>query len=104
LLVASCFVLPRVGRLEAASVVGLVGLAASVHAWEYDAMLIVPALLYLVRYVPHSRRLVLWAYVIAVLCPYASWLHVDTLAVVVLGGTGAWFAWRWNERASPTAG
>lgn len=104
LLVASSFVMPRINRLEAASVAGLAGLAASVHAWEYDAILVVPATLYFARYVPRCRWPILWGYVIAVLCPYASWLHVDTLAAVVLAGTGAWFARHRRRRVRPAAG
>lgn len=100
LLFGSIFLLARVSTLEAASVVSLIGLAASAHAWEYDAILVIPALLYAVTHMadPWRGRLLSSAYVIAPLWAYSMYLRFDTLAAVVVGGTAGWFALQARDR------
>ncbi len=92
LLVSGCLLLPRVSTLEAASVVCLIGVAGSAHAWGYDAVLALPAIFYGAAYVPRSTWLLIAAYVIAAFSLYSMWVHFNAVTVVVLGGTAIWFA------------
>jgi hypothetical protein len=88
--------LPRLARAdsrEASSVAPMIGLAASVHAYMYEAVLMVPALLYLLSqdvWEPWKTRLVAGAYLTGPLWVLGPWLRFDPLSIVVLGGTGIW--------------
>jgi Glycosyltransferase family 87 len=110
LLVGTPFLL-RVRRVEAASVVPLIGIAASPHAWGYEALLALPAM-WLMATHPNRLRatLLIDVYAIAPIYLYARALHFDALAVPILGGTACWFAFRaWallvqeRRRAEPAA-
>lgn len=94
-LLAGAPFLLRVKRLEAASVVPLIGIAASPHAWGYEALLALPAM-WLMAMRPNRIRatLLVDAYAIAPIYLYARALHFDALAVPILGGTACWFAFR----------
>jgi Glycosyltransferase family 87 len=93
ILVASTPFLLRVSRLEAASIVPLIGLAASPHAWGYEAVLALPALwLMATRFNPARAAIIAVAYAIAPIYLLARQLHFDALAVPVLGGVTIWFA------------
>lgn len=91
-LIGSGPLLLRVSRLEAASIVPLIGLAASPHAWGYEAVLALPALwlaasrLNLVRGV-----LIATAYAIAPIYVFSRQLHFDALAIPIIGGVAFWF-------------
>ena len=99
LLLASAPLLLRASRLEAASMAPLIGVAASPHAWGYEAMLALPALWLAVTSVtPLRLALVGAAYAVAPLYLYARELHFNALAIPVLGGTAAWF---WRRRRGP---
>ena len=93
ILLASVPFLRRVSRLEAASIVPLLGLAASPHAWGYEAVLALPALWFLAaRPEPLRIALVAVAYAIAPFYLLSRPLHFDALAIPVLGGAALWFA------------
>jgi Glycosyltransferase family 87 len=105
MLLGSAPFLLRVGRREAASVVPLVGIAASPHAWGYEAILALPAMwLAVTRPSPLRLALVAMAYLIAPLYLYVRPLHFDMLAIPVVGGTAYWFAIQarsiWSYRAA----
>lgn len=105
MLVASAPLLLRVSRLEAASIVPLIGVAASPHAWGYEAMLALPALwLAVTRVTPLRGVLVLAAYAVAPLYLYARELHFNALAIPVLGGVGFWAFLRIRPGAGRRAG
>jgi hypothetical protein len=101
-LLASAPFLLRASRLEAGSIVPLIGVAASPHAWGYEAMLAVPAL-WLTVSRPIRLRIVAvcLAYVIAPFYLYARDLHFNALAIPVLGGVGFWAWTRWKAGAAP---
>lgn len=89
--------LVRAPMLEAASAASLIGVAASPHAWGYDAALVVPFLLWLLG--DHGRaalaepwrtRLIVAAYVLAPLWLVSRQTIVSVLAVVVLAMAAAW--------------
>jgi hypothetical protein len=82
--------------LEAASFVPLIGLAAGVHAYVYETVLIIPALLLLmVRGTePWRTRLVVGSYLIAPLWILATWIRFDPLAIVTLSLAALWIAGR----------
>lgn len=83
----------RVTRLEAASVVPLIGLAASPHAWGYEAILALPAMWFATARLTRVRViLLLAAYAAAPIYLYARALRFDALALPVLAGTAYWFA------------
>jgi hypothetical protein len=95
LLLAGTPFLLRVKPIEAASVVPLIGIAASPHAWGYEAMLALPAMWLLAAHLNRVRlTLLLDAYAVAPIYLYARALHFDALAIPVLGGTACWFAFR----------
>jgi hypothetical protein len=93
LLVCGAFLLSRTPKLEASSIAGLVGLAASPHAWAYDATLAIPTVFYTVTNTPEPwrRRVLFSAYLVAPLWQFSSQIGFDTIAVIVVGGTTAWF-------------
>jgi Glycosyltransferase family 87 len=101
ILVGSAPLLLRVRRLEAASVVPLIGVAASPHAWGYEAILALPALWLATSRLNSLRAtLLLAAYAVAPLYLYARPLHFDALAIPILGGTACWFALRARSLAN----
>jgi hypothetical protein len=94
MLIASAPLLLRVSRLEAASVVPLIGVAASPHAWGYEAVLALPAMwLAVTRPAPAGIVLIALAYAIAPLYVFGRVIHFNVLAIPVLGGVAFW-AWR----------
>jgi hypothetical protein len=94
LLVAGVARMPRVAPLEAASIAGLVGLAASPHAWPYDAAVALPALFWVISAVaePWRTRVIVTAFAIAPLWLASNVIHVDPLAFVIIGAAVAWVA------------
>ncbi len=104
ILVGSAPLLRRVSRLEAASIVPLIGLAASPHAWGYEAFLALPALwlgasrLNLVR-----AGIIATAYTIAPIYVFSRQMHFDALAIPILGGAAFWLATNLSRRMQPTA-
>jgi Glycosyltransferase family 87 len=95
ILLAGTPFLLRVKRLEAASVVPLIGVAASPHAWGYEALLALPAMWLLASHPNRIRAtLLVDAYAVAPIYLYARALHFDALAIPILGGTACWFAFR----------
>jgi hypothetical protein len=91
LLVATAPLLLRVSRLEAASVVPLIGVAASPHAWGYEAILALPAF-WLAAARPSTLTffLLILAYVAAPFYLLARVIHFNALALPVLGGVALW--------------
>lgn len=103
LAVLACAI-PRFAKapiLEAASMAPLVGLAASNHAYMYEAVLVIPSLLYVMTHVaePWRTRLVVAAYTIAPLWVLGPWIKFDPLAIVVLGGAALWLIGGRSRRA-----
>ena len=83
--------LARVSALEAASMVTLVGLAGSVHAWPYSAAVMLPAVCYAMTRLSERLRLpvIIAAYVcaaIGVSTAYGGY----ALAIICVGGTLWW--------------
>ncbi len=105
LLVCGAFLLSRVPKLEASSLAGLVGLATSPHAWAYDATLAIPTIFYIVTHMPEPwrRRLLFSSYLLAPLWQFSSRIGFDTLAVIVLAGTTAWFVSKVETRMAIAA-
>ncbi len=100
ILLGSAPLLRRVSRLEAGSIMPLVGIAASPHAWGYEAMLAVPALwLTATRLNPVRLSLVWIAYAIAPVYLFSRQLHFDALAIPVLGGVAYWFVTKLRSRS-----
>jgi hypothetical protein len=92
-LIAAIPLLARVSALQAASMTPLVGLATSIHAWPYEAALLLPAVCYATVRIPEPLRtqVVGAAYLVATLAlvvPYAG----HALALLCIGGT-AWWLW-----------
>jgi hypothetical protein len=87
----------RTPVLEAASMTGLLALAASPHAWGYDAALVLPSLFFAmtVLHEPVRTRVMVVAYVLAALQVFMTIeFAFNPLAIVVLGGTLWWLAAR----------
>lgn len=102
ILVGSAPLLLRVSRLEAASIVPLIGLAASPHAWGYEAILALPALWLCASRLNFARGVLLaTAYAIAPIYLLARQLHFDALAIPVLGGAALWLATNLLRRTQP---
>ncbi|MGZ3542763.1 MAG: glycosyltransferase family 87 protein [Vulcanimicrobiaceae bacterium] len=82
----------RIPRLEAASIAPLLGLVASPHAWGYDAVMILPALWWLLITArePWRTRLFAAAYIAAPLYLAAQFLQVQSVAIVAIGGAFLW--------------
>ena len=93
-LVAGVLAMRRVSPLEAASMAGLVGLAASPHAWPYDGAVALPAIFWVIAAVaePWRTRIIVAAFSVAPLWLASNVLHVDLLAFVIVGGAIAWIA------------
>lgn len=81
----------RVPTLQAVSMVPLIGLATSVHAWPYDAALALPAIFYAILTLrePWRTRLVVGIYPLVAFTLITHWV-AWALATVVIGGAGAW--------------
>jgi hypothetical protein len=80
--------------LECASFAPLVGVAASPHAYMYEAALALPSLLYTMTHAaePWRTRIIVAAYVIAPTWVLAIQLRFSPTAVIVVGGTLIWLA------------
>lgn len=94
ILLGSAPPLLRASRLEAASLAPLIGVAASPHAWGYEAILALPAF-WLAAARPSSLKLALLvvAYITAPLYLFVRVIHFNVLALPVLGGVALW-VWR----------
>ena len=100
LLLACAPFLLRVSRLEAASIVPLIGVAASPHAWGYEAILALPAMWFAVsRASASALAAIVAAYAIAPLYVFGRQLHFNVLAIPVLGGVAAWLWLQVRQRA-----
>lgn len=91
MLVGGIVLLRRAPPLEGASLVGLLGIATSPHAWPYDAAMALPALWWAMTALaePWRTRIVIASYAIAPLWLASNMLHFDPFAIVViLGGLG----------------
>ena len=88
MLVAGIALLRKMPALEAASLTGLIGIAASPHAWPYDAAIALPALWWVMTKIaePWRTRIVVAAYAIAPLWLASNVLHFDPFAIVIIGG------------------
>jgi hypothetical protein len=104
--------IPRLIRapiVEAAAGACLVGVAASPHAWGYDAALVVPWLLWAMSAnglaEPWKTRIVVAAYVAGPLWLVSRQTQVSVIAIVVIGLTVVWLSGRWrvDEDARPAS-
>ncbi len=88
---ASAPLLKRIPRINAVSVAPLLALAASPHAWGYEAVLVLPAM-WLALSRAYRRAIVplALAYLLAPLYFYSRQMHFDVLAIIVLGGAAVW--------------
>jgi hypothetical protein len=75
---------------------GLVGLAASPHAWPYDAAVALPAAFWVMTTVaePWRTRIIVGAFAVAPLWLASNVIHFDLLALVIVGGAIAWLSLR----------
>lgn len=73
---------------------GLVGLAASPHAWPYDGAVALPAIFWVISTVaePRRTRIIVGSFAIAPLWLASNVIHVDLLAFAIIGGAIAWLA------------
>lgn len=71
---------------------GLVGLAASPHAWPYDGAVALPAIFWVIAAVaePLRTRVIVVAFSVAPLWLASNVLHFDPLAFVIVGATVMW--------------
>jgi hypothetical protein len=101
--------LRRASVLEAASMTGLLALAASPHAWGYDAALALPALVFAMAALqePVRTRAIVVAYVLGALQVFMTIeFAVNPLSIVIIGGAVWWIIARYREasaRVSPMA-
>lgn len=91
LFLAAIPLLIRVSTIEAVSMTPLVGLAASIHSWPYEATLLLPAVWFaMIRLSePWRTRIVVGAYLVAALAlavPYGG----HALAILCVGGALWW--------------
>jgi hypothetical protein len=90
--------IPRLRRapmVEAAAGACLVGLAASPHAWAYDAVLLLPIIWWALAggiAEPWRTRLVVAAYLLAPLWLVSRETVVSSVAVIVVAATAIWLA------------
>ena len=107
LFAAAVPLLARARTLTAWSVVPAIGVATSVHAWPYEAALLLPAVFYAMRRLdqPVREQVIVFAYVVATLAlimPYAG----HALGVLAIGaaiwwvGAGYWKGARYAYRAA----
>jgi Glycosyltransferase family 87 len=90
--IAAIPLLMRGSLLEAASLTSLLGVATSLHAWPYEAALLLPAVYYAMGRLrePARTRIVIAAYVIAA-CALSLPYTGHALALLTVGGTALWF-------------
>jgi hypothetical protein len=90
---ASLPLLRRLPIVEAGSAACLIGIAASPHAWGYDAVLVLPTIFVVDAVLREPRRT--WvlgtAYAVAALLTLTPVLHVDAVAADVLAALVWWF-------------
>jgi hypothetical protein len=101
--------IPRLIRApiaEAAAGACLVGVAASPHAWGYDAALVVPWLLWAMSAnglaEPWKTRIVVAAYLAGPLWLVSRQTQVSVIAIVVIGLTVVWLSGRWRMTGGHT--
>jgi hypothetical protein len=99
--------IPRLIRApiaEAGAGACLVGVAASPHAWGYDAALIVPWLLWAMSSrglaEPWRTRIIVATYLIGPLWLFSRQTAVSAIAIVVIGLTAIWLAGLWRAGAT----
>jgi hypothetical protein len=99
--------IPRLIRAplpEAAAGACLVGVAASPHAWSYDAALLLPIIWWSLAggiAEPWRTRLIVGAYVLAPFWLFSRQTIVSAVAVVVLGAAAIWIAGWWRTVRQP---
>jgi Glycosyltransferase family 87 len=86
--------------LEAASLAPLIGLAASLHAWPYDAVVALPAIFYATGVIgePWRTRLFVLVYLGTVAISLIPGNPIRALAILCIGGSLAWLVWRLQNR------
>jgi hypothetical protein len=91
--------LAGVSRTESSSIVPLIGVVCSPHAYGYEAILALPAL-WLISSRPNALRTacIVISYCIAPLYLYARAIHFDVLAIPILGAVIAWIGIRLRDR------
>jgi alpha-1,2-mannosyltransferase len=95
--------LRRAGIVEAASGACLVGLAAGPRSWGYDAALAFPFVCWILAGgvgEPWRTRVVVAAYLGALLWMFSWATQLSAVAVIVLAAA-AWWIWRWRPWAAP---
>jgi len=99
---AVAFAVRRAGAVEAASAACLAGVALGPHALAYDAALALPMIAYTAARLaePARTRFLLALFVLAPLFFVSPLVRFDPLAVVVIGGAGAWVYTRLRARVS----
>jgi hypothetical protein len=104
--------IPRLVRApiaEAGAGACLVGVAASPHAWGYDAALIVPWLLWAMSSrglaEPYRTRIIVATYLAGPLWLFSRQTAISAIAIVVLGLTVVWLSglWRADRRGAVTS-
>ena len=88
---------------EAAAGASLIGVAASPHAWGYDAVFVLPIIWWALAggiVEPWRTRLIVAAYVLAPFWLISRQTQVSTLAVVVLGAAAIWLSGIWRTPAA----
>ncbi len=101
-LVLVVLAIPRLIRApirEAAAGACLVGLAASPHAWGYDAALMLPAVWWALGgglTEPWRTRLIVAAYLLVPFWLISAQTQISTVAIVVIGGAVVWLSGRWR--------
>jgi len=85
--------------LESASFAPLIAIAAGPHILPYDAVLAIPALLYIFTGAgePFRTRFMVAFYLIAPVWFFTGYLHFDVLAVLCDGLVLAWIVKGYNE-------
>jgi hypothetical protein len=92
--------IPRLRRApgrEAVAGTLLIGVAASPHAWSYEAVLLLPFLWWVLAggiAEPWRTRLILAAYVLAPLWMVSRQTGISAVAVIVLGASALWLSGR----------
>jgi hypothetical protein len=102
MLLATIPILARSSRLEAATIIPLIGLATTPHAYGYDALLVLPMLWLLSsKASPERWTLVALSYVIAPLYLFSRRLHFDALAIPVILSVVGWAIVRIRTKQYP---
>jgi hypothetical protein len=110
-LVLMAIAIPRLIRApiaEAGAGACLVGVAASPHAWGYDAALVVPWLLWAMSdhglAEPWRTRIIVIAYLFGPLWLVSRQTGISAIAIVALGLTFIWLSGRWRVDSSGIVG